>query len=479
MRYMNKFISIVLSLILIFSVICIKSFAGNEQDFMYKVSGNTIEITKCNLNDKEVVIPDSIDGYNVTSVDFLAFRACSNVEKIVIGKNITTIDDGAFSPCSSLKNIVVSDQNTAYSTIDDVLYNKNKTEIVCYPTQKSSSSFKMPDSVEVIRMNAFLNCVHLKEVELSQNLKNISMNAFSGCENLECVVMFSKVRTIEEYAFSGCLDKLHILYHGSLEQWNDININSDEKQVLSNNVCCKDSDKNFNINLTDKDIEVSYTSNVPFNIEISDESVIKLSDIKEDIISEKYKLTAKITPLKSGQTTISFITDNNFILCNFVYSVTECYHSNFHFLSTEKAATCTQNGKEIYVCDFCDYTESRIVNATGHTFGDWKVEVKATKEKDGLEVRTCICGETETRIIPKLSSSNEATDKTNNSISIGDVDGNKKVNATDARKILRHVAGVEKINSDQLNYADVDKNNKITASDARRVLRNVAGLEVI
>ena len=60
---------------------------------------------------------------------------------------------------------------------------------------------------------------------------------------------------------------------------------------------------------------------------------------------------------------------------------------------------------------------------------------------------------------------------------LGDVDGNKKVNASDARKVLRYVAGLEQLNSTQLKAANVDGNKSVTATDARRILRHVAGLE--
>ena len=58
----------------------------------------------------------------------------------------------------------------------------------------------------------------------------------------------------------------------------------------------------------------------------------------------------------------------------------------------------------------------------------------------------------------------------------GDVDGNKRVTAIDARYILRYVAGLDTLDATQLAAADVDKNDKVTAVDARLVLRQVAGL---
>ncbi len=62
-------------------------------------------------------------------------------------------------------------------------------------------------------------------------------------------------------------------------------------------------------------------------------------------------------------------------------------------------ATCTADGVETRSCA-CGETETRTIPATGHTFGDWTVTTPATCTADGVETRSCACGETETRAIP-------------------------------------------------------------------------------
>ena len=62
-------------------------------------------------------------------------------------------------------------------------------------------------------------------------------------------------------------------------------------------------------------------------------------------------------------------------------------------------ATCTADGVETRSC-VCGETETRTIPATGHTFGDWTVTTPATCTADGVETRSCACGETETRAIP-------------------------------------------------------------------------------
>ena len=62
-------------------------------------------------------------------------------------------------------------------------------------------------------------------------------------------------------------------------------------------------------------------------------------------------------------------------------------------------ATCTTDGVETRSCA-CGETETRIIPATGHAFGAWTVTTPATCTTDGVETRSCACGEAETRIIP-------------------------------------------------------------------------------
>jgi len=59
----------------------------------------------------------------------------------------------------------------------------------------------------------------------------------------------------------------------------------------------------------------------------------------------------------------------------------------------------------------------------------------------------------------------------------GDVDGDKKITASDARIALRNSVGLEKLDEAAEKSADVDKDSKITAGDARLILRASVGLE--
>lgn len=61
-----------------------------------------------------------------------------------------------------------------------------------------------------------------------------------------------------------------------------------------------------------------------------------------------------------------------------------------------KAPSCTEAGEEVRSCS-CGETETRTVEATGHSFGDWTQSKTPTCTEKGEETRSCGCGASETR----------------------------------------------------------------------------------
>ena len=59
---------------------------------------------------------------------------------------------------------------------------------------------------------------------------------------------------------------------------------------------------------------------------------------------------------------------------------------------------------------------------------------------------------------------------------LGDVNGDGKVNARDARTILRYIAGLVGTDEFELSVADFNGDGKVNARDARGILRFIAGL---
>lgn len=69
----------------------------------------------------------------VTKIHEYAFNCDNTLQTIRIGKNVTEIDAKSFYSCWALQCIYVDKDNPNYCDVDGVLYNKDMTEIICYP----------------------------------------------------------------------------------------------------------------------------------------------------------------------------------------------------------------------------------------------------------------------------------------------------------------------------------------------------------
>lgn len=70
-----------------------------------------------------------------------AFRRADLPENLEIGKKVTYIADSAFYYISSTKTITVNAANTKYKSVDNVLFTKDGTKLLCYPPEKQDFSY--------------------------------------------------------------------------------------------------------------------------------------------------------------------------------------------------------------------------------------------------------------------------------------------------------------------------------------------------
>ena len=146
-----------------------------------------------------IVIPNS-----ATSIGGSAFEGCASLTSVVISKNVTSIGYSAFAGCISLKSITVDSKNSAYLSIDGVLFNKDKTELICYPAGKEDKSYTIPDSVTRIESIAFSKCTSLTSITIPNSVTSIGDDAFEGCTSLSSVVIPNSVTEMGWSVFAGC-----------------------------------------------------------------------------------------------------------------------------------------------------------------------------------------------------------------------------------------------------------------------------------
>jgi hypothetical protein len=146
----------------------------------------------------DYVVPDS-----VTTIGESAFAHCKYLTSITIPNSVTSIGKKAFGGCWSLNSIKVGIENISYVLENGVLFNTDKTTLICYPCKKTEETYTIPNSVTTIGENAFEGSTNLFSVKIPNSVTTIKEWAFVNCE-ISSITIPESITNIGEYAFWGC-----------------------------------------------------------------------------------------------------------------------------------------------------------------------------------------------------------------------------------------------------------------------------------
>lgn len=266
-KFLLKFITIILSVSLAFSLVACDS--TNEDDnvvtgtFEYQyvededdADGGYYKITGYNVNSSDVendfkdvedkfrnlVIPETAEGLGVTGerkdlkvkeIGAAAFASKTILKSITIGTHVETIGLGAFANCHNLEEMTIPFVGESvdavnkerifahlFTTTDDGS-GLNKEITVKVYSQKDYSgndlnsdedlTYYVPYSLKKvtvlggeIKTSAFYGCTNLEEIVVSSNVDYIGGHAFYNCTSLKKVTLPQSVKNIYQYAFSSC-----------------------------------------------------------------------------------------------------------------------------------------------------------------------------------------------------------------------------------------------------------------------------------
>ena len=148
----------------------------------------------------DVVVPEGVE--TMTCRIFYALEGNRTVTQIVIPESVKRIESGAFLDCRALQAVAVHPDNTEFCDMDGVLFNKDKTELICFPADRGGA-YSVPNGVIIIRWGAFYGCKELTQVSFPESLKKIEGAAFSGCNKISNLCLPESLKTIEQSAFLG------------------------------------------------------------------------------------------------------------------------------------------------------------------------------------------------------------------------------------------------------------------------------------
>jgi len=209
-------------------------YIGEETEYSIEDGIETIEAFAFYPNSKleKVTIPGSVktigDGafencinlkeinfqYGVRELGDACFNNCKSLENVVLPDSIEIIGKYAFKYCKGLKSITLPFVGRSRNEPDGV------TTWMAYLYSSSIPPQEVPPllekivvtDTEYIAKNAFNYCYNVKEIHLSDKVKNMGEGVFLRCKSLEKVTLPSELTEIPESAFSECtaLEKIDI-----------------------------------------------------------------------------------------------------------------------------------------------------------------------------------------------------------------------------------------------------------------------------
>ena len=167
----------------------------------------------------ELVLPEGLK-----EICPFAFCGCKAITSIRIPSSVKVFNGSCFAYCD-LKEYVVDEDNPYYTAIDGVVYSKDLTKLVAFPSAYPKKHFLVPDTTRIIGDSAFMgSCI--ESIELPDGLTTIEGWAFQGstihridipdsvteigeltfrfCKELEYVRLSRGITTIPSQLFSSC-----------------------------------------------------------------------------------------------------------------------------------------------------------------------------------------------------------------------------------------------------------------------------------
>lgn len=177
-----------------------------------------------------------------TSIGTSAFGGCTLLEVFNIGSGLvndgymfflgTASSNAILGGCWALKEINVDANNTDFSSVDGILFNKNKTTLFAYPYSKQGvTSYTIPNTVTTLEMDCFYHQLVLETLTIPSSITALPGGMCDGMYtvqngkigSLKTINIPSSITSFGTTCL-GMVEKVY--YNGTLSQYMDISTSS-------------------------------------------------------------------------------------------------------------------------------------------------------------------------------------------------------------------------------------------------------------
>lgn len=178
--------------------------------------------------DTEILALNLPEG--LESVGYGAFNVCSGVTEITLPSTLRTLEAYAFSGCrassitlpekletlgesalfqadDALMEIRVNRNNPYFVVQDGVLYSKDLSRLICYPSGKNELEYTMPATLRTVDGSALSNNQYLTRINLSPALQRVGTNGLVTSQvvdfNVPDLAAFCRIQLMDDAAGSN------------------------------------------------------------------------------------------------------------------------------------------------------------------------------------------------------------------------------------------------------------------------------------
>lgn len=209
-------------------------------DYRYIIlEDGTAEIVRYLGTEEKLIIPDTLDGITVTSLEpwqgdpnaeystgvpLGAFERCETLESVVIPDTITHIGENSFNRCISLESITIPSgltdiEGTAFDNTP-WLANKRKEDPIVIVNdvlidgKTCTGSVTVPNGVKSIAVDAFYNS-RITDIIIPEGVADIRIHAFLLCNDLKSITIAKSVVNIESLGINSFGNTVIKCYSGT------------------------------------------------------------------------------------------------------------------------------------------------------------------------------------------------------------------------------------------------------------------------